>query len=326
MIDLLLKKLEGQLTDQEEVDFQSWLEESEENLDFYQKMEMLRKEGKGYELYQKMDIDAAWNQVLQKGKSTQSSHSPAAIRPIYKLFSKYRTPLAAAIALLIGTTALVYYLHFFVGEVRIQTAYGEKIAFLLPDQSEIILNANSELRYKKSQPRTVWLDGEAFFQVNKKTLTNEKFWVITRDLKVEVLGTAFNVNSHQEQTKVFLEEGRVKLALQNDSISEIFLVPGEMLTYSTKKGKTFEKTRPNTELESSWKAGIQFFDKAPLEEVLKKMEDIYGVSIALKDMDLEALEVTIGIPVEDLEIALSTIENITELNITRKNSTTFVLE
>lgn len=325
-IDLLHKKLEGRLTEEEDAEFQSWLQESEENFQFFRKMEVLWKEGKAYHLYQKIDIEAAWEQVLQKEKATQHSQSPALTLPKHTLFPRYRLAVAAAIALLIGTVAMFYYLDFYAKEVHIQTAFGEKISFVLPDQSEVVLNANSRLSYKKNQPRKVWLEGEAFFQISKKPLTNEKFQVITRDLEVEVLGTAFNVNSHQEQTKVYLEEGSIKLDLQDEVTTEVLLVPGEILTYSAKKGAAFKKIQLKPNLESSWKAGIQLFDRAPLSEILNKMEDIYGISIVLKNKELIGLEITMGIPVENLDIALETLENVLGLKMTQITSTNFVLE
>lgn len=325
-IEQILKKLEGQLTNQEEADFQNWLGESDENLRFFEAMQMLHKKGKGYHQYQRIDVDAAWDQVLQKDQLGRFAQPTSLVNPFRNLFSRYQVSIAAAIALLIATTALLFYLQVFSSEVSMQTAYGEKKTFVLPDDSEVVLNANSRLYYSKNQPRKIRLEGEAFFKVSKKPATGAKFWVVTNDLEIEVLGTAFNVNSHQGKTKVYLEEGSVKLDLQNDTIPEIILIPGETFTYSPKNGKSFEKNRSETGLERSWLAGIQLFEETPLQEVLKKMEDLYGVSIELKDSNMADLEMTMGIPIENLNIALATIENTLALKITRINRTTFVLE
>ena len=324
-IELIVKKLDGLLTDQEEVDFELWLQESEENQAFFQKMEWLRNEGREYHFYKKIDVDDAWQQVLQKRKKVETIHLSAPAHVGHSLFLQYRFQVAAAMVLLIISAGILSYFHFY-GTVRLQTAYGQKKAIILPDQSEVVLNANSRLWYKKDEPRKVWLEGEAFFDVQKKPATQEKFQVITSDLKVEVLGTAFNVNSRNEQTKVFLEEGSVKLDLKDDSLSEVFLVPGEMLTYSTQKRHPFEKTRLHTNLTSSWKEGIHLFEKAPLHEVLDKMEDIYGVSIELKEKNLADLELTMGIPIEDLHIALETIESMLGLKISRNSDNSYMLE
>ena len=217
--------------------------------------------------------------------------------------------LAAMITLLCATATFFYFLNFS-EEIIIKTAYGEKKTFMLPDRSAVSLNANSSLRYNESQPRKVWLEGEAFFKVSKQPVKQDKFWVITRDLTIEVLGTAFNVNSHQEKTKVYLEEGKVKLNLKSDSVPDIVLHPGEMLTYSRKKATSYERKRTTTQLESSWKAGTQLFEKTPLSVILDKMEEIYGVNIKLRKQELENRLITMGIPVENFDIALATIEQV----------------
>lgn len=325
-LDLLVKKLEGQLTKEEEIDFQKWLQESDENLQFFQKMERLRKKGKEYKVYKKINIEAAWEQIIQKQKSIQTSNTLGYFASNFSRFVPYLLPIAAVIILLIGTAALFYYLTFFSEKVYKQTSFGEKISFVLPDESKVVLNANSRLWYNKNQPRIVWLEGEAFFKVCKKPLTQEKFQVITRDLKVEVLGTAFNVNSHQEQTKVYLEKGSVKLDLQNKAIHEVVMLPGEILTYSIKDGTNYLKTKAASNVESSWKVGIQLFEKTPLHKVLNKIEDLYGISIKLKDKNLTNLEMTMGIPVEDADIALETLQSMLALKLTPIDAKTYILE
>lgn len=82
------------------------------------------------------------------------------------------------------------------------TQYGEQRVVELPDHSVVSLNANSTLRFRNdwSQANTlreVWLDGEAFFSVQKQegAAGPAKFIVHTNDLDVEVLGTRFNVSN-----------------------------------------------------------------------------------------------------------------------------------
>ncbi len=121
--------------------------------------------------------------------------------------------------------------------ITIQTAFAEQQTLILPDSSIVELNANSSISYRDNwtnrESRIVWLTGEAFFHVTKKQRTGQKFCVLTNDLTVEVLGTSFNVNTHHEETKVFLEEGKVKLNFDTFS-EEILMEPGELVTYSQK--------------------------------------------------------------------------------------------
>src|ERR1700727_3570645 len=81
---------------------------------------------------------------------------------------------------------------------EIRTGYGEIKNILLPDSSVVILNANSSMRipqqWTESGGRQVWLEGEAYFQVQKKPSTAQKFVVHTRQGDVEVLGPGFTAN------------------------------------------------------------------------------------------------------------------------------------
>lgn len=326
-LELLLGKLEGELTERQEADFRRWIQESDDNLRFYQKLMRLREEGEAYQLYKNIDVEKAWLEVIDKTANSQTSPSSTRPEAFRRRLLQYRMPLiAAAIVLLFATVALLFYVQSFSGELRKETGYGEKITFTLPDQSEVILNANSSLSYYKDQPRKVWLEGEAFFKVRKSLTSKDKFLVMTNDLTIEVLGTAFNVNSHQEKTKVSLEEGAIKLDLNSETIPDIFLEPGETLVYSKNDNSTYEKKKARTKLESSWKAGIQLFEKTPLPEILTKMEEIYGVNIQLKNDQLDERLMTMGMPVEDLTIALSTIENVLNIKIVQVDSMHYYIE
>jgi len=115
---------------------------------------------------------------------------------------------AAVVLLLLGSISWFW----FDGKksVVIQTAYAQQKMVVLPDQSQVKLNANSTLSFyknwKNDEVRKVWLTGEAYFEVEKTQRADNKFQVITDDLKVEVLGTVFNVNARSIATEVFLEE------------------------------------------------------------------------------------------------------------------------
>lgn len=88
------------------------------------------------------------------------------------------------------------------------TRLGETRNLLLPDSSQVTLNANSRLLYTTGSKgkREVWLDGQAFFHV-RHTAANQKFIVHTYDnLNVEVLGTQFDVNSNGREIVVVLQQ------------------------------------------------------------------------------------------------------------------------
>ena len=177
----------------------------------------------------------------------------------------------------------------------------------------VTLGANSELKLHKDwnseNDRKVWLKGEAYFKVKPNEVTSAKFVVITDDLNVEVLGTEFNVSNRLKNTKVILDKGKIKLNFKDALNEELFLSPGEKITYTSKSRKVPTKSKAEKN-ETSWRSGVMTFDDAPLVEVLRKMEDIYGVKLKLseKDNSLVDKKITIGIAINDKEVAIKTIE------------------
>jgi ferric-dicitrate binding protein FerR (iron transport regulator) len=208
------------------------------------------------------------------------------------------------------------------------TAFGETRTLSLPDGSMVRLNANSRLKFdsdwEAGQDRDVWLVGEAYFEVVKQPEACATFSVHTNDLVVQVLGTRFNVNTRHAKTRVVLNEGKINLLLPDSDRSAIQMSPGDMVDY-TQKEKRLIQRKVNPELHSSWKEGIQVFEKTPLAEVIEKMEEIYGVTIHLQDTSLQQRKVTMGIPVEDVGIAMETIESMLGLKISPAGDAAFIV-
>jgi ferric-dicitrate binding protein FerR (iron transport regulator) len=232
--------------------------------------------------------------------------------PAMPMFSLMRLVAVAATLLLVFAGAWLYFYQNGDGETMIvSTAYGETKSFVLPDGSAVTLNANSTLRYNQfwadNTSRQVWLEGEAFFEVAKKTATGQKFRVSTSDLTVEVLGTIFNVNTYRDATSVFLEEGKVQLELLGQEIP-LMMAPGEIVSYSKTTGALPEKLQTQPISHTSWKDGIMVFNQTPLEEVLTKMEETYGIVFEVADANYLKLQITTGLPVENAALALSLLE------------------
>ncbi len=250
----------------------------------------------------------------------------ARVRSIQAYGYKFGLRLAASIALLLFAGIFLYHQLAIRPYVEVHTNYGEKIELVLPDQTVVVLNANSELRYAKQNPRKVWLTGEALFQVKKKPETNEKFLVLTNDLTVEVLGTVFNVNSREKKTEVFLEEGKVKLNLKDKAKSDVMLSPGDVLTYSANQNNPYRKARSEAKLHTSWKDGVLILKGTPLQEVIQQMEDLYGVRITLQNDTLARHKMTMAIPIENVDIALATLENTLGLHIQQQSNGEYWIE
>ena len=99
----------------------------------------------------------------------------------------------------------------------VESPRGSKLKLSLPDGTSVWLNADSKLLYDNNfgiNNRNVTLCGEGYFEVSKNK--NLPFQVVSDDIKVEVLGTKFNVKNYPEDPniKVALLEGSVMLYIR----------------------------------------------------------------------------------------------------------------
>ncbi len=169
---------------------------------------------------------------------------------------------------------------------EIETKYGERRT-ILPDESSVVLNGNSKLKYSKNwseqQIREVWIDGEGFFAV-QHTKSHQKFIVHTREgLNVEVLGTKFNVKSREHGSEVLLTEGKVKLNVDNTA-SPVYLNPGELATM--RKNKLSKRIVEGNQY-TSWVKSKLVFDKMQLVELAQILQDTYGLKVSFQDEELK---------------------------------------
>lgn len=210
--------------------------------------------------------------------------------------------------------ALIAFTFFYPSsKTNYSTAYGEYKNIELPDGSHVTLGANSKLKLDEdwtlAVDRKVWLEGEAYFNVKPIESTQAKFTVITNDLNVEVLGTAFNVDTRKADTKVILDKGIIKLDIKDDLNKELLMKAGEKITYTSKSRKLPKRQKAKKD-ETSWRDGVITFNDAALHIVLSKMEDIYGIQLKIEDNTLKDKEVTVAIPITDKEVAIATIEKV----------------
>lgn len=134
------------------------------------------------------------------------------------------------------------------------TETKEQKEIQLPDGSNVILNEKTRLTFnknwKKEKLRKVSLSGEAYFNVSEKTIEEKpvKFIVESGEIKVEVIGTEFNIKTQEELTTVVLNSGKIRLTANNKIFN---MEPGDIAQYSSKTDRLVKKTN-NPEQYTSW--------------------------------------------------------------------------
>lgn len=194
-------------------------------------------------------------------------------------FTLWKWVAAAAAIFLIGFWAVRQYDIKDPEEVW-QTDFGQLEKITLPDGTIVTLNANSRLtgqqNWKNLQDRELWLEGEAFFEV-EHLANGQKMIVHTNEGDIVVTGTQFNVRSRDSHTSVLLTEGKVTILSKNGT--EMELSPGEFATLS---GEDLRKVSTNERQELAWKDGKLIFDQTPLSVISKMIEEHYGKKVELQ--------------------------------------------
>jgi len=216
---------------------------------------------------------------------------------VRKLYITWAASIAATVILFFGLFTVLNG-----GSITLQTAISEQITFTLPDGSEITLNANSNLRYRKkdwNNNRTVYLNGEAFFRVEK----GSTFIVSTENGKVQVLGTQFNVNSNLDYFEISCFQGSVKA--MPDGGEEYILTPGiafRRIDSYPNEAWEFSKGSPG------WMKGESSFKSVPLRYVISAFEKQYELKFDSQKID-DSLLFTGSFGHDDIKVALASVFN-----------------
>ena len=160
---------------------------------------------------------------------------------------------------------------------------GKQESIQLPDGSVIQVNSGSLLIYPREfskKKRSVYLSGEANFTVAKNP--DKPFIVSTGPLKVEVLGTKFNIESYPDNDRITttLEHGSVKIYKNEAPEKSIIMKPDEQVIYNS-QDETFSIDWVEASDCSAWTQGELKFTNQPLHEILTTMERKYNVQIKL---------------------------------------------
>ncbi len=161
---------------------------------------------------------------------------------------------------------------------------GKKAHIFFQDGSEVILNADSKIRYPKKFglfKRKLQLEGEAYFNV-----ASNKFRPLElscENLCVEVLGTSFNVSAYENDKKirVVLDEGKI-IFHDRKSQNQQKLSPGQQITYNKATGSYSVEHLAKSSDASLWKEDILHLQDCALNEVLKILERRYDISFTVR--------------------------------------------
>jgi len=258
----------------------------------------------------------SFEEVIQK-------YNTAEKRKPLKVYVKRKRVLSLSLLLVFGLSFCFYFFTTTSSDYINQriAQKGERLTFILPDSSTVVLNSGSELKYSSdfAKRRTLWLKGEAFFKVTKNA--KSPFMVHTTDFDVKVLGTEFNVNSTTSDQTVSLAKGKVNVLLK-ESKDEINLLPNEELVWNAKT-KAVIKRNFDVFKVLAWKDNILLLDDEQIETALAKMNQFYGVNFIIKDSAIAKQHIKGAFKNQTIDEFITSLEFISDISITKTNPNKF---
>lgn len=199
--------------------------------------------------------------------------------------------------------------------------YGKRSDITLADGTHIWLNSGSQISYPvtfSDKSREVYLLGEAFFDVKKDPA--RPFIVYTKDIKLKVLGTRFNVSSfaNDATTQAVLLTGKITAVKSKGFSATYELLPGERIVFN-KVEEVLTKDKVDVELYSSWINGYLIFRNEPVTGIFNKLERSYNKHIVV-EIGLENVTFSGKLDlIEDLDKVLENIAFTSSFNVSKEN-------
>ena len=273
--DLFGKLFRNDVTEVERQVLNNWREQSELNRNIYDEINE-------DENIKQIILSAKWeNNSVEWEKLLSRIEVPK--EKLTLTYSRFFLVAAAAavILLFIGVSATLLYEK--INKSIQQSGYtyifsprGQRTHIVLPDQTKVWLNSESSLRYAVAYNqinREVFLEGEAFFEVEKNP--KKPFYVQTGSLKVKVYGTKFNLKAFPDEKfiEATLIEGKLSvtpLDRPQSTGKEIFLKPKEKLIYAKQSIDASEHKKEIIQLDADSKDIVK-----PILEKIAGEENIF---------------------------------------------------
>ncbi len=271
-------------------ELKTWIAASAENQQYFIRQREIWFSAVSREAASVYDKDKAFENFRNRVESQKEIQSTS--RRGFSLSALWRY--AAVVAIIIAVGCISYWQ----GEVNVKDTFadisveaplGSKTKLYLPDGTLVWLNAGSRMTYSQGfgvDNRKVELEGEGYFEVKR----NEKipFFVKTKDLQLQVLGTKFNFRDYPEDHEVVVSllEGKVGLNNLLREEKEAVLSPDERAVLNKANGLlTVESVTAYNA--SQWTDGYLFFDEELLPDIAKELERSYNVKIHIANDSLK---------------------------------------
>lgn len=275
--EIFVKYFNGTISEEEEKELLSWIEECEANRrEFFQERQL-------------------WDMFLLNGPSELT------LQRTVKEEKKSFKPNVKKWIIELSKIAAIFLAAFFISSLidkqpfpetqewnSIEVPIGQRTCLRLADGTTVWLNAKTKFSFPgrfNKDIREVSLDGEAIFNVAR----NERapFIVKAQKYNVRAAGTEFNVYAYDNSDvlEVTLVNGKVLLEKNESKEKAVELHPDQIAIYN-EHNKSLEIKTIDTKESIYWKDGIYSFNNQPLSSIIQRLERYYEVTIDVRDPEI----------------------------------------
>ncbi len=266
--ELIALWLEGQLNEQDKVEFEQIRALSPEDINF---ATMVWRNTRATHSFQKPDVEGA----IQAMKS-RIHKVPASVPKSKPAFGWTRYAVAASLVLAMAVA--VFYLLQSNGFQRIEPA-DTLDPFILPDGTAVTVHQGT-VEFRKGltgETRQITLKGKASFDVAKDAA--RPFVVNTAYTQTKVLGTSFTLSENPPATDIEVRKGKVEFSAGE---SKVRLEAGDAARFDGRE-VFFIAGKPLT------------FDNQTLEQIASVLQEKFGWTIEFTHRDMKSMALTLTI-------------------------------
>ena len=299
-IQLIYQRLTDGLSPSDQQILDAWLALSEDNRLTAQSVELAWQASGTIQPDVELDLDAEFadlEALMKTETATPVVEKPrtAKVRQLSTVKS-IRPWLSIAAGLFLLIAAGFLYSRFFMDAPIVwveQQSQKNVKTIQLADHSTVQLNANSTLKYPEDftrKQRRVYLDGEAFFDVERNE--EKPFIIETKHEIIQVLGTSFEVDASNDQNLVYVEvkTGKVQVGFKQGG-KKVLLLQGQRAIID-RKTHTMTMKRTTHFNNLAWATRQLRFEETPLLETLESIKDAYQIDFLLENKELEQCSFT----------------------------------
>lgn len=320
---LVIKKLNGELTEMEAIELEQWLSSSEEYQQVHDEMMDGQTRERALGDGSPRDTLAVQEDVWSRYQTTQP-----------RSFNRWRTGFVRTLiaAVILSTLSIGYYFWRSnqAQQIIVTAGKGKVYDVKLPDGSRVWLNSGASLSYPElfeGDKRSVILtDGQAFFEVSENP--NKPFNIKAGTLNVQVLGTSFEVSAFKDvaQATVAVKTGSVKVGSESyPTDNGTTLTANQKATVNTTSGN-IEVAQIDGDDIAGWKENRLVFTEESFATVIEALQRKYKVKIEVHQPNLYNEKITLRLEDEPLETILKVLSFSNQFTYQIANDSTVIIK